>query len=353
MLSNLIEVPENEVEQFYFNMPDGIGVLMDCGGSNAVKIHEQLLMPQSEAGKRKSIVRWVGTSRVVHPEVRARQRAEEFGVSPPVEFDFREYENKYGIYPGDYFKALKPGLHSGIKSEHSPEKIIQIRNDICKRFMDMIYERMEKDKILKNIPVFAAGFMALLSEEFVNNFFILNVHPGDLTKYELAGERHIFRGKRAVVGDAWIPPAKAISAGYEELYSSMHVMTPEMDTGPVLMRGYPLPIDYNYLLSRVDIRDEKILRKVGSAAQEALKHLGDHVIAGASFLDLFVGNWGKHKSGTLAYCIDGRWYLAPNGITPEHHIKNHHYSQFARKKRFIDDKIAEFYQAVDEISRAA
>lgn len=65
-------------------------------------------------------------------------------------------------------------------------------------------------------------------------------------------------------------------------------MTPELDGGPVMMRGYALDIDYN----RVgDVKgDCRRRREVAEAAQEALKHLGNHVIAGAAFKDIFDGN---------------------------------------------------------------
>ncbi|MCX6706675.1 MAG: hypothetical protein NT001_00865 [Candidatus Woesearchaeota archaeon] len=329
---------ESKVKIYHPDIKKGLVGWMDCGGSNLAKINEQL----------PGIVRIVVTTRIDHPDVRARQRAEEFDV-PLVELDFRRYEEEHGVKPGDYFKALNPDMHHQIKSQLSPEQIIQVRKDVCRQFLDKIYDAMDKHDISREIPMFAAGGMALLSGEFVNSFYILNVHPGDLTKYSNDG---ITRGRRTIVGDGWIPPARAIAAGHESLYSSMHTMVPEMDAGPVHMRGYALPIDYNWLMSKGDIRDPEVLKKVGSAAQETLKHIGDHVIAGATFLDLFDGRWGMHESGVLAYRADALWHLAPNGIMIEDHVKyrnGYGSTLFKRDNEFIEGKVREFYDAVTKI----
>lgn len=331
-----VEVPPKDVRIFGYYQEYGIVGMMDCGGSNLVRINEQI----------PGIVRLVATSRIDHPDVKAREKAKKFRV-PLVELDFRQYEEENGVFPGDYLRALNPELHGKIKSRLSPKEIVQVRSDVCSRFMDMIYEKMDKEGIPRGIPVFAAGFMALLSKEFINNFFILNVHPGDLTKYSLD---NIQRSERTIVGDGWIPPAKAISAGHDALYSSMHLMVPEMDAGPVFMRGYPLPINYNGLMGRVDIRDKEKLKAVGEAAQEALKHLGDHVIAGATFTDIFRQNWGSHASGVMAYRFNGDWHLAPNGITIDDYVHNNPASVFIRDEKFIGDIIQKFYEEVDRIA---
>jgi folate-dependent phosphoribosylglycinamide formyltransferase PurN len=342
-ITDSVQVPESEVKIYRYDIDQGLIGWMDCGGSNLAKINEQF---KEFTGK--GIVRIVATSRIDHPDVNARKRAEDFDV-PLVELDFRKYEEEHGVKTGDYFKALNKDTHSKIGSQLSPEQIIQIRKDVCRQFLDMIHDSMDKHGIQRNIPMFAAGGMALLSDEFVNSFYILNVHPGDLTKYSNDG---IKRGKRIIVGDGWIPPARAISAGHESLYSTMHTMVAEMDAGPVHMRGYALPIDYNWLMSRVDLKDPEMLKKVGAAAQETLKHIGDHVIAGATFFDLFDGRWGMHESGVLAYRTGASWHLAPNGILPDDHIKYRNgVTPFKREPNFIEDKITEFYDAVAKISK--
>jgi len=238
---------------------------------------------------------------------------------------------------------------SKIKSDIQPGGIITVRDTACKRFMDEIYDKLDEARLPEELPMFAAGGMALLSKKFVENFFILNVHPGDVTKYTPDG---ILRGERIVVGEGWIPSARAISAGHEVLYSSMHGMIHEMDAGANYMRGYGLPIDYGYIMSKVDITDKRVLKMLGEAAQDVLKNIGDHVIAGATFMDVFDGLWGMHESGVQAYKAGSYWNLQPVGIRIEDHIENHNGdTPFARDDKFVAGQIAKFYKEVDRIGR--
>jgi len=382
MITDSVQVPESEVKVYNYDIANGIIVWMDCGGSNAAKINQQFL---DYTGK--GIVRMIATTRLPYQGSNAWGRAEELGKAnglgkrlPLAAFDLRYNEGCGGVMPGDYLKALRakalreeivkiqsetgisssPNIESlqleqqmvisSIRSRCSIDDIIGVRKKACSIWLREIYNEMDANGISHNIPMFAAGGMALLSAELVNAFNIQNVHPGDLTKYSLDGTK---RCRRTIVGDGWIPPARAIAAGHEMLYSSMHTMVPDMDAGPVHMRGYPLPIDYNWLMSKVDIRNPKILKQVGGAAQETLKHIGDHVIAGATFLDLFDGMWGMHEpTGMLAYRTGATWNLAPNGITIEDHV---HYragrTPFKRDEKFLDEKIGDFYMEVEKISR--
>ncbi len=337
-----VKVPADEVKPYQFSRKDGLVGLMDRGGSNLARINEQFKEATGE-----SIVRIVATTQPNHPDCKARQRAEEFKV-PFVAVDFPGYEVERSVQPGDYFWALK-GRQDKIKSNLLPERIIQVRADVCKILADELHKAMNSEGINENIPQFAAGCMSLLGRKYVSKNFILNVHPGDLTKYSLDGR---MRAERTIVGDGWIPPAKAISAGHEVLYSSMHLMIPKTDAGSVQMRGYGLPIDHNWLLGRVDIKNKDVLKLVGEAAQNALKYLGDHVIAGATFWDLFEGNWGLRYDKVLAYKSKGEWNLVPNGIMIEDHVKNNPNSVFKRDKDFIDKKVSEFYSAVEKISKS-
>ncbi len=135
MIIDSVEVPESEVKPYQFGRDDGIIGMMDCGGSNLVKIDEQF---REATGS--GIVRIIATSRINHPECKAREKAEKVLNVPFVEEDFARYEGEMGVQSGDYFKALNPDLHSRIRSGLSPQRIIQIRADVCKRLMDKIYE---------------------------------------------------------------------------------------------------------------------------------------------------------------------------------------------------------------------
>ncbi len=342
MIADSVQVRKEEVNVKQYDRDDGIVGLMDRGGSNLAKINEQFKEATGDA-----IVRVIATTQASHPECNARNRAKEFGVPLVDEVDFLRYEQEKGVKPGDYYWALQGPKHVWrIKSKIHPDKIIEIRNDVCKLLVEKLYAVMEKEGIKATIPQFAAGCMSLLSGEYVKAHDVLNIHPGDLTKYSLDG---MAQDKRCIVGDGWKPSALAILSGHETLYSSMHVMIPEMDAGPVRMRGYGLPIDYNQLLTTAAIQLPSVLKKVGSAAQEALKYLGDHVIAGATFWDMFQGNWGTHATGIPAYKYKDMWFLAPNGIMIEDHVLNNSRTPFKRDQLFIDNKIEEFYSKIEKI----
>ena len=335
MLNSKI-VPADEVTVYNFDRIGGIIGMMDGGGSNLVKINDDL----------GGVVDLIITSRPNDPDCKAKQRAEEFGV-PLVDVDFRQYERERGIFPGDYLKALDPKTYNKIKSKRSVQEIIQVRKDVTALLDEKTLEAMSKHQIPLGMPRFAAGWMALLPGDYVKEHYIVNVHPGQLTQYEVDG---LSRGKRTITGDAWRPSAKAISAGHEELYSSMHIMTPEMDEGPNKMRGYPLHVDLNFIESYVDIRDRKIQEQIGGIAQDILKVIGDHVIAGATFLDDFDKKWGMHKSGVLAYRFGDNWHLVPHGITAYDHAENNPDTPFKRDPQFVIDQTNKFHDEVKKLA---
>jgi len=354
-------VPETEVDVYNYKRKNGIIGWMDCGGSNVVKINEQL----------PNVVKLIATTTTEEKGSNAIERSRQLNV-PLAFFDFKKYEQEQGLFPGDYYNALKideinhllefagpkeidaleyeKANIKKIKSKKSVEQILQVRKDMCNYFQEEINNKIKEYGLSENMPIFAAGGMALLSDEFVNNFAIWNVHPGDLTKYEIKG---LYRQNRVIVGDAWKPSAKALSAGHEKLYSSIHLMIPEMDAGPVFMRGYALPIDYNVLESKIDIKDKVQRKAVAEEAQEILKHLGDHVIAGATFMDIFNSRWGKQKgTNDLVYKNQEEWQKVPVGIMPKtHEINNLYSSPFARTPKFIEEKVEQFYDKVDLISK--
>ena len=359
MVDKSLQVEESEVKVFdKFSLEDGIIGWMDGGGSNLVKINEQL----------PGIVKLVATTRSEKDGSNARKRSEEFGV-PFAEFDFIAHEKEYDIHPGDYSRALglleieeklkqkdlapeqlselniqHADLKSKIKSKTYVEDPLMIKN--ARVISGILFDRLILNTIYKKLPVFAAGGKALLPDYFVNKYFIINVHPGDLTKLD-------DYGKRLLVGDAWVASAKALELKYPRLYSSTHLMNSGMDEGPVFMRGYPLDIDYSRIEKLgYDLTKPKDRKIVGSAAQEALRHIGDHVIAGATFMDLFNKKWGNHTStDNLAYNYLGTWYAVPKGITIRDHITNNPNTIFQRSPEFLEEKINDFYNTIEEAKK--
>ncbi|MFH1510181.1 MAG: hypothetical protein ABIF10_00690 [Candidatus Woesearchaeota archaeon] len=330
-INNFASIPSSSVEVFSYDRKDGIICLMDCGGSNVKKINEQI----------PGIVRIIATARIDHPEVGARERAKEIGV-PLVEMDLESYEKERGIKRGDYYRAI-----INAKPSEADRAAIQTRKDFFKEFYGKILEEMAQQRISQEIPCFAAGFMQLIPDDYVSRLLTGNVHPGDLVVRETREDGSL--GKRLLYGDAWVPSAKAMRHRCSKLRSSFHLMTAKVDAGPIFMRGYELPMDYKYLAKHVDFEDKKQLKIAAGHAQDCLKHIGDHVIAGATFDDLLDGLWGKWKgSDWLCYKVKGDWHPAPDGILVEDHLLNKPESVFKRSDEFIKQKIDEFY---DEIAK--
>ncbi len=80
-------------------------------------------------------------------------------------------------------------------------------------------------KLIDNVNpdlIILAGFMRILSEQFVNHFIgkLINIHPSLLPKYP---GLHTHQ--------------RAIAAGDEKHGASVHYVIPELDAGPVIIQG--------------------------------------------------------------------------------------------------------------------
>tara|TARA_Y100000589_G_scaffold57403_2_gene47734 strand:- start:4789 stop:5634 length:846 start_codon:yes stop_codon:yes gene_type:complete len=82
--------------------------------------------------------------------------------------------------------------------------------------------------------VLLGGYMRLLREPFLKRFAgrMLNVHPGDLSQTDQNGKRLLI-GSRAVL--------KALLLGHQGSRSSIHMVTHEMDAGPILEISREVP----------------------------------------------------------------------------------------------------------------
>ncbi len=81
-----------------------------------------------------------------------------------------------------------------------------------------------------------AGWDWVVGPELCRSFLFVNVHPGDLRAVDE-------RGRRKYVGLGWIPTAKALLAGERFVHSSTHLVTPELDGGPIARISRPVPVD--------------------------------------------------------------------------------------------------------------
>jgi phosphoribosylglycinamide formyltransferase 1 len=110
---------------------------------------------------------------------------------------------------------------AGSVPRNCPERIVY-EKEVIKLIRDKL--KAEPDLIC------LAGYDQWLSDWMVEKYYprIFNVHPGDSTKgYD---------------GLHWIPSARAILAGDEELRSTLFFVDKGEDTGPVLVQSAPLDI---------------------------------------------------------------------------------------------------------------
>ena len=147
-------------------------------------------------------------------------------------------------------------------------------------------------------PVAAyAGYMSIASPILVNTFLGVNVHPADLSITDESGKRK-YTGDHAVLD--------ALVAGEGELRSSTHLITNEVDGGPVLMISAPVSLGYGI---PTDLAGRKSL---ANDYQEVLKKVGDWVVFPRTLEDIAVGRFSKDSNGNLYY---GESPI-PNGIRP-------------------------------------
>ncbi len=78
-----------------------------------------------------------------------------------------------------------------------------------------------------------SGFMRIVSENFWKEFFVINVHPADLSIEE--------NGKRKYIGDDAV--TLALLAGEKETRSTVHEVNGVVDGGPIICMSEPLLVE--------------------------------------------------------------------------------------------------------------
>ena len=124
------------------------------------------------------------------------------------------------------------------------------------------YDR-ETVKLLKRHKidvVILCGYMSLVSGEICDRYVTLNVHPADLRILDANGKR-AFAG---CIGAACIK--KVVSGGYRETRASTHVVTKDVDNGPVLMVSDPIKLEF---------KEGENLNEFARKHQQVLKEKGD------------------------------------------------------------------------------
>lgn len=146
--------------------------------------------------------------------------------------------------------------------------------------------------------VACGGYMLIATPVLTKAYICVNVHPADLSILDM-------EGKRKYMGDDAV--ARAILAGEKYLGATTHIMTEEVDGGPLLMRSASLEVTLD---KDFDPKNREFLRRVASEHQNRLKEIGDWVIFPRTILDISLGKFAKDEQGALYY--EGK--PIPNGV---------------------------------------
>ena len=148
-------------------------------------------------------------------------------------------------------------------------------------------------KFLKTLHpdiVVYAGYVWATTEPLLVEFMAINGHPADL-RVEKNGHR-AYAGANGV-GDALV-------AGEPHLYSTLHLVTPTIDHGPILMVSEPVPV-----VNQEEISDHDKMRYYLKLLNEKLRELFPKVID-----DVSRGRFTMGDDDCLAY----NGIPIPNGI---------------------------------------
>ena len=241
--------------------------LMSGSGTNLRRIIELERRMQDQEGKALYIVAAISTDR---PDSKAGEIGKEYGI-PVVINDIKEF----------YRSRNKPRKDMETRAEYDAQTVRALS-----RF---------------DIDVAAyAGYMNIATKPLIEAYLGINVHPADLSIRNPDWRRR-YTGHKAVLD--------AIAQGETHLRSSVHIVTPGVDEGAILMRSSPIEVN----ISATERRLPDGLESAAERMQNALKERGDWIIFPKTLLLIAQGRFAKDGSGNIYF--DHR--PVPYGITPE------------------------------------
>jgi len=140
-----------------------------------------------------------------------------------------------------------------------------------------------------NVNVVAyAGYMSIATNQLINAFLGINVHPADLSI--MSGSKRKYTGDHAV--------RDAILAGEKQLRASTHIIESQVDYGRILMISAPLVVN---LPKGVDFNNKDQVNLISDDHQNRLKEIGDGVIFPRTLEHLADGRYSQDEQGSLYF----------------------------------------------------
>ncbi len=162
------------------------------------------------------------------------------------------------------------------------------RKDLEKR-REYDRENIELLKPLQAEVAIYAGYMSIASPELIRAYTGVNVHPADLSVTDNSGKRR-WTGAHAV--------RDAIYAGEKTICATTHLVTEEVDAGPLLMVSPPLEVQ---VPAGADLDDPETLKKVADENQDRLKEAGDWVVFPETIEAIARGWFQADEEGNIYY----------------------------------------------------
>jgi folate-dependent phosphoribosylglycinamide formyltransferase PurN len=171
-----------------------------------------------------------------------------------------------------------------------------------------------------------AGWDWVVTSPICDDFLTTNVHPGNLIVRFPPGHKN--EGKRRYIGLGWVPSAKAILNGENQVYTSVHQVTTELDGGPLLAISESVDVPQEvaslslenrakllgeaetigaiskFIKQNPDMSDEELSKLFpiygfGRDCQEQLKVRGDWIVFPQVIQDISTGLYTKNERGEL------------------------------------------------------
>jgi len=138
------------------------------------------------------------------------------------------------------------------------------------------------------------GYMSIVTTPLVKAYVGVNVHPADL--------RVIVDGQRKYTGHAAV--GKAIVNKEPVLRSCTHLVTEELDGGPLLLISEGISVEYP---AGFDPNDTDLVQRLADQYQTKLKEKGDWIIFPKTIEYIARGRFEQDVQGRM--CFDGAQVL--------------------------------------------
>jgi folate-dependent phosphoribosylglycinamide formyltransferase PurN len=197
--------------------------------------------------------------------------------------------------------AIAIGKEYGIPVELNDIELFYNDRNIKDKSIREKYDRKTLDLIRSyNVDLIALGGYAwIVTKPLISNYTIVNVHPADLSVME--------DEKRKYMGLHHKPAMKAILAGEKSLHSTTHLVTEDLDMGPILVISKPLKIEFPYGINLEDLKkseNKSLLERVAKEYQNKLKEVGDWEIFPLTIQWIAEGRFGIDKKSNIYF--DGK-----------------------------------------------